>query len=116
MPLKDVKRLFKRPDFAVVVLKDSIEIIIDELESLIQNNKGVYYEVIEREQVKDEDITCLFVVFFEDHVLDSIAEKRKLYVALADFDCLHPFKADASNCFIEFNGRRWHQIVTREID
>jgi hypothetical protein len=70
VPRKDIKRLFKHPDFAVVVLKDSIEIIKKELISLTEKNQGVYYEVIERDKIADEEVTCLVVVFFEDHILD----------------------------------------------
>lgn len=60
----------------MVVLKDSIDIIKEELISLTEKNEGVYYEVIERDKIADEEVTCLVVVFFEDQVLDKIAERK----------------------------------------
>ena len=42
---------------------------------------GVYYEVLKRENEADED-TYIVVLFFEDSILDTVAEIIKLKVEL----------------------------------
>jgi hypothetical protein len=53
-----------------------------ELESLIELG-GVYYEVFEREDRE----TSLIVLFFDDSLLDTMAEFTKLKVILKEYDC-----------------------------
>ena len=71
-----------------------------ELESLIEL-VGVYYEVFDREDRE----TSLIVLFFDDSLLDTMAEYTKLKVHLKDYDCQVDFKAYARDSFRSFNAR-----------
>jgi len=71
-----------------------------ELESLIELG-GVYYEVFDREDHE----TSLIVLFFDDSLLDTMAEYTKLKVNLKDYDCQVDFKAYARDSFKSFNAR-----------
>ena len=72
--LKD--RLYHHPDYAFVVKRTSIEVFKFELKFLLETG-GSYYEIYDR----DADIdTNLVILFFEDSILDTMAETMKLNV------------------------------------
>ncbi len=73
VPMADKQRLYKLPDFAFIILKDSKDLIIKDLSSLIERG-GVYYEIFER----DDEETLLVVLFFEDSILDCAAEVMQM--------------------------------------
>lgn len=52
-----------------------------ELESLVLRG-GIYYEVLDRMNDGDSEDSYIVVLFFEDSILDTIAEIMKLKVEL----------------------------------
>jgi len=85
---------------AAVIRSESMNIIELELESLIKKG-GVFYEIFER----DDRETKLIVLFFEDSIMDTMAEKMQMKTRLREFDCTLEFKCYARDCFKSFNGR-----------
>ena len=102
--------LYKRPDLVAVFIKDQIDVIKLELESLVKG-ECAYYEIFERE---DQD-TNLLVIFFEDARLDAKAEQMKIPVKLMEFRCKLPFKCYAANSFHRFNARQSQNIINQII-
>lgn len=104
--MSEKDRLYKSPDYAAIIQKESVEIIRMELKSLVDLGH-VYYEIFDR---LDMD-TKLVVIFIDDNQLDCFAEKIKLKVKLKDFDCLYDFKCYARDAFKCFNSRQHFEII-----
>jgi hypothetical protein len=77
---------------------------------------GIYYEVLDRMNDSDKDDSYIVVLFFEDSILDTIAEIIKLKVELKQFKCLMEFKAFARNDFRCFNGRETQTIISKVLN
>lgn len=78
-----------------------------ELASLLKG-KDCYYEILNR---RNDDKTCLLIIFFDDARLDAKAEQLKLKVKLRDYDCKVSFKCNAAECFVKFNARDNQTII-----
>jgi hypothetical protein len=103
--LKD--RLYQHPDYAFVVKRTSIEVFKFELKFLLETG-GSYYEIYDR----DADIdTNLVILFFEDSILDTMAETMKLNVQMKEFDCQIEFKVHSRQHFKKFNGVQRSYII-----
>ena len=87
------KRLYKYPDLALVVNKKALHILKSDMESLVDKG-GVYYEVFDRLLDRKKE-TCVVVLFFDDSILDLLAETQKLKARMIDYDCRVEFKAFA---------------------
>jgi hypothetical protein len=70
---------------------------------------GVYYEIFPRQDEK----TCLLVIFIEDSRLDAKAEQLKIKAKLKDFNCKLSFKCYAADSFCSFNGRNSQTIINQ---
>lgn len=112
------KRLYKYPDIALIVNRKALHILKSDMESLIDKG-GVYYEVFDRLLDKKKE-TCIVVIFFDDSMLDLMAETTKLKARMIDYDCRVEFKAFARDQFKRFSGREVYEIIDnlleREID
>ena len=72
-----------------------------EMDSLIRRG-GVYFSVFDREG--DENKLSV-VLYFEDSVLDLMAEMMKMPVRMSEYNVNAEFKCFASDMFDQFNAR-----------
>ena len=84
MPEQYKSRLYKKPDFAFVILASSKTIFEKELQSLVDRG-SVYYEVFDRDHLDEKVPTLLVVIFFDDPIIDTQAEVMKVRARMQDF-------------------------------
>ena len=77
VPEQYKSRLYKKPDFAFVILASSRTIFGKELQSLVDRG-SVYYEVFDRDHLEEKVKTLLVVIFFDDPIIDTQAEVMKV--------------------------------------
>lgn len=82
MPPTHQKRLYAKPDYALVFDSDSRKAVVQELESL-KKLKGCYFEFLDRldrvpkkqdKEVSREDERMVVVFYFEDSIINAKAE------------------------------------------
>lgn len=79
-----------------------------ELKSLIKLG-GCYYEIFDRMDhldKKGQPDQSFLVIFFEQPLIDLLAEMQKVQAQIAGYDCLVEFRAYAGEEFERFNGRQ----------
>ena len=101
VPMNLRKSLFKHPIYCYVVSRKSLNVIEFELDSLIKTG-GCYYEEFDRLNSPDQ---VIIVIFFEQSLIDLLAEVQYTMHKLGGYDCLIEFKAFAGDDFEKFNGR-----------
>ena len=58
----------------------------------------------------------MVVLYFDDSVLDTMAEIIHLECRLSKYDCQLPFKNYAADHFDQFNSRQHQAIVTETLE
>ena len=100
---------------------DTLQVLRLELDSLVGRG-GVYYSIFDKiskpehfmktERTSD---TIIVVLYFDDSVVDLMAEILQIECRLSKYDCQQPFKCYAADMFDQFNSRQHQAIVTQTI-
>jgi hypothetical protein len=116
IPHNQKKRLYKTPDFAMIVSETALTILLRDLESLLKMG-GAYYEVFPMELEKGK---LVVVLFLDDSLLDVLAEITRLKTRMDELDCRVDFKSYARHDFERFSGREVQGLLNdhleREVD
>ena len=99
--------LMKHADYCFVTRTDTLGIFTKEIDPLVRKG-GVYYDVFDKEGDGNKKIV---VVYFEDEVIDFMAEILQVKARLNEFDCLVPFRCYAADMFERFNSRQIQSII-----
>ena len=109
---------YRSPDYCIVTRADTLSVLRLELDSLVCRG-GVYYSIFDKvetpedfdKQERDDDI-MMIVLYFDDSVIDLMAEILGVETRMSKMDCQMPFTCFASDLFDQFNARQ-HQDSKR---
>ena len=96
----------------MVTTKEMLPILKLELDSLIREG-GVYYSAFDK--LNDPEAKIL-VLYFDDSLIDLMAEFKGVKCRMSNFDVLAEFKCYASDMFEQFNSRQTHSIIMRTLE
>ena len=78
---------------AMVVDKDQKDIVVEDLKSLWAR-KSFYFEVYDSLSPKAPN-SVIFILFFDDAIIDAAAEVYKIKGRMKEYDCITDFKSYA---------------------
>ena len=109
---------YKTPDYCLVTRADTLPILRVELNSLVSRG-GIYYSIFDKvetqedfEKVERTDELMMIVLYFDDSVIDLMAEILGVETRMSKADCNMPFTCFASDMFDQFNARQHQAIIT----
>ena len=85
--------MWEAPDMAMVVDKGQRHIVDKELHSLWERG-SFYYEVYDSLSPKTPN-AVIFILFFDDAIIDAAAEVYKIKGRMKEYDCITDFKSYA---------------------
>ncbi len=108
---KQVLAHYKTPDYCLVTRADTLALLRLELDSLVERG-GIYYSIFDKidtpqdfEKTKRGSDTMMVVLYFDDSVIDLMAEILEIECRVSKYDCQLPFKCYAADLFDQFNSR-----------
>lgn len=101
---------------------DTLQILRLELDSLV-NQGHIYYSIFDKikraedfnKTVRTSDLISV-VLYFDDSVVDLMAEILNVECRLSKYDCKQPFKCYAADMFDQFNSREHQAIIKQTIE
>ena len=93
--------MYEDGDWCFVVTKETWPILRMEMDSLLRRG-GVYFSIFDRE---GNDNKLSIVVYFEDSVLDLMAEISQVKCRMMNYNVYEEFTCYASEHFDQFNAR-----------
>lgn len=113
---------YKAPDYCLVTRADTLHVLRVELDSLVSRG-GVYYSIFDKiEAPEDFEKTeraadvMMVVLYFDDSVIDLMAEILGVECRLSSMDCQMQFSCYASDMFDQFNSRQHQSIITQTLE
>ena len=110
---------YKTPDYCLVTRADTMKVLRMELDSLVSRG-GVYYSIFDKvscpedfDKVSKDADKVIFVLYFDDSVIDLMGEILNVQTRLSKYDCQQPFRCFAADMFDQFNARQ-HQAIVME--
>ena len=99
------KALYHEGDWCFLVTKTAWPVLRMELDSLLRRG-GVYFSVYEKTvKKKDDEGKLAVILYFEDNILDLMAEILKIKCRMSNYNIYAEFKCYASDMFDQFNAR-----------
>lgn len=102
---------YKTPDYCIVTRADTLAVLRVELDSLVSRG-GVYYSIFDKieapedfEKMERDDDVMIIVLYFDDSVIDLMAEILGVEARISKSDCNMAFTCFASDMFDQFNAR-----------
>ncbi len=102
---KQILAHYKTPDYCLVTRADTLALLRLELESLVERG-GIYYSIFDKidepadfEKTKRGSDTMMVVLYFDDSVIDLMAEILEIECRVSKYDCQLPFKCYAADLF-----------------
>ena len=96
---------YKAPDYCIVTKADTLKVLRVELDSLVQRG-GVYYSIFDKvnapedfDKTERDNDTMMVVLYFDDSVIDLMAEILGVETRMSKHDCMMPFVSYASDMF-----------------
>ncbi len=84
---------YKTPDYCLVTRADTLALLRLELESLVERG-GIYYSIFDKidepsdfEKTKRGADTMMVVLYFDDSVIDLMAEILEIECRVSKYDC-----------------------------
>ena len=109
------------PDYCIVTRFDTLQVLRLELDSLVSRG-GVYYSIFDKvkkpEDFQKEERTSdlmMVVLYFDDSVVDLMAEILNVECRMSKYDCQLPFRCYAADMYDQFNSRQHQAIITQTL-
>ena len=102
---------YEDADYCFITSKKTIALLLMELRPLFERG-GVYYKIYNKIDAEEDFLRSpkdvkkqILVIFFDDSVIDTMAERMKIKCKLAEFDVELPFLSYAVEMYEPFNSR-----------